>query len=359
MRHLRHFMKFTRKTISAIVLLLAVLLIILFHKWVIIQMHHTAAFFYVWRGDQAFKKGEFQQAIDKYKYAITLYPENSKAHYNLANIYVVYEDYDNAVESYEKALEANPDYLNARINLGIVLTQQIVDVDRAISEYKKAINTKPFIIKIPFIYDNKTQVWQSKAIAYYNLGLAYKSKSMLHRSNPQIVKDCLRNAAQSYRNSISIEPKSYEAHYNLGLTLQLLGINNDAIKEYCTAINLEPFNYEAHYNLAILLRQKCMYTESINELEKAGLLLDTRGDYYKTAYIYQVLNDVSQRAVSRRLSPKEYIDEKLEDSPSRTYNITYVHGKVVASDDLDKAIMENMRTCSVCKKTSNKNKSKK
>lgn len=345
----RRLKKLTLKTVSAIILILAVLIIALFHKWVVIQMYHTAAFYYVWQGDQEYKQGHFQQAINKYNHAVRLYPENYKAHYNLGNIYVVYEDYNSAVSSYEKALNSNPDYLNARINLGIVLTQQILDFNKAIDEYKKAISAKPFVINLPFIFNNGPSIKHSRAIAYYNLGLAYKSKSLLFRSDSLAARECLRLAAQSYRDSLKIEPNSYETHYNLALTMQLLGVYEESLKEYCKSIKLEPMNYEAHYNLAILLRQKFLYRESIKELEKAGLLLDARGDYFKTTYIYQILNEVSQRSAARRVTPYEYITEKLAESPSRTYNITYVKGKVVPTEDLDKAIMENMKTCSACK----------
>lgn len=344
--------RFVRNTTSIVIFLLAILLIFLYHKWVIVQIHHVQAFYIVWQADTEYKKGHFQKAIEKYTYAIKLYPEHYKANYNLGNIYVAYEDYNKAVEYYEKALIANPDYYNARINMGIVLAQKILDLDRAMVEYKKVINARPFLINIPFIYNNKTAVWHCKAIAYYNLGLAYKDKSLLYTFNSPTSRGYLRQAAKSYRDSISIEHNSYDSHYNLGLTMQLLGVLSDALQEYCKAINLEPMNYEAHYNLAILLRQKLLYTESINELEKAGLLLDARGDVNKTAYIYQILSDVSQRAAIKRLTPGEYISEKLKDTPSKTYNLVYVNGRVTATDDLDKAILENMKTCSACKNDS-------
>jgi len=312
-------------------------------------MYHATAFYYVWQADQAYKEGLFQEAIRKYNHAVNLYPEHYKAHYNLGNIYVVYEDYNSAVSSYEKALMANPDYLNARINLGIVLTQQILDIDRGINEYKKAINSKPFVINVPFIFNNKHHIWHSKAIAYYNLGLAYKSKSLLYKPDSMFVKECLKQAAQYYRNSIKIEPNNYETHYNLALTMQLLGVYSESLEEYCKAISLEPLNYESHYNLAILLRQRFLYQESLKELEKAGLLIDSRGDYFKTAYIYQMLNDINQRAIAKRSVQYEYITEKIGESPAKNYNITYLNGRVVLTENLDKAIMENMKTCPVCK----------
>lgn len=349
MINFRKFKRFTRKTVSAIVLIFAVLLIVLFHKWVLLQMYHTAAFYHVWQADEEYKKGNFQKAISKYSYAVKLYPEHYKAHYNLGNIYVVYEDYNSAVICYNQAITANPNYLNARINLGIVLAQQILDIDRAIIEYKKAINSKPFILNIPFIFNNKPSVWHSKSIAYYNLGLAYKNKALLYKSGSPEARNYLKLAAQCYRNSLKIIPDSYESHYNLALTMQLLGVYTESLQEYCKSINLQPLDYEAHYNLAILLRQRFLYRESINELEKAGLLLDARGDYFKTAYIYQTLNEVSQRAIARRSTPQEFIADKLGESPAKSYDITYVRGKVVPTEDLDKAIMDNMKTCSVCK----------
>ena len=341
---------FVRITVL-VILIAACLLGYAFRSSLKLQTKHALAYVYVYQGDDNYKKGKFQDAINSYNHALHLYPEHVKARYNLGNIYFAYEDYSSAVICYEEALRHSPDFINAHINLAILLAEHFFDFDRAIDEYQKVIDFKPLIIKIPYIYNNESYIVNGKTIAYYNQGLAYKAKSlMLGDDNPQS-RSYLRKAAECYKNSLELSPDKYDAHYNLGTTLHLLGNFKEAQKEYCKAINIDPLNYEAHYNLAILFRELKSYDDSIAELEKAGLLLDTKGDSYITRYIYDVLNEVYQKSVIK----KEYLSlvDKIsteaatpdKNSQKESSNITYINGKVVISDQLDRAMIENMKTC--------------
>jgi len=326
-----------------------VALILIFPNWFMTQGNHAVSFYYIWQGDVNYRQSHLQEAIDNYNIALKLYPEHVKGQYNLGNIYVAYEDYNSAVTCYEKALSVDPNYINARINLGIILSEQLTQADRAIIEYLKAVNSDGFAIKIPFIYDSDSSKKSDKAAAYYNLGLAYKAKSLLI-GNKDSARQYLLKAAESYRESLKLNQNIYRTHFNLALTLQLLGNFTEAKEEYCKAINLEPLRYEAHYNLAVLLKQESKYTESIKELEKAGLILDTNGDADKTQYIYQILNEVSQRAIAKKETPNKAVTGNNDKPQTPDNNITYLNGKVIATESLEKAIIENMRTCSVCKK---------
>lgn len=41
----------------------------------------------------------------------------------------------------------------------------------------------------------------------------------------------------------------------------------------------------------------------------------------------------------------EYLLEKFNEGPEAKIEITYLNGKLVASDELDKAILNNFKTC--------------
>ena len=99
--------------------------------------------------------------------------------------------------------------------------------------------------------------------------------------------------------------------------------------------------------MAILLREQKNFLDAILELEKAALIIDSEGDGFKTRYIYDVLNETSARLYAQ----DDYyeIKEKLDKDPIRSYEPTFVNGKIVASEELDKAMLRNMRTCGACK----------
>ena len=135
----------------------------------------------------------------------------------------------------------------------------------------------------------------------------------------------------------------YDSTYNLALAYHLIGNTQDAGKYYCKAINIEPMNYEAHYNLAILLRHLKLYKEAYKEIEKASLLISNKSSNSNTkTYVFDILNYMSQTLVMN--DDYKYLVEN-EGLQSPISGITYVNGKIVATDKLDKAMLNNFKTC--------------
>lgn len=289
------FKKTATKITAVIVLVLLILSVFVFWGWYEKQINKVRGYYYVYKGDKAYKKGKFQKAINNYNTGLRLYPGHAKARCNLGSIYVMYEDYYSASDSYAEALKYKPDFMLCRINLGIIESEKLSNYDIAIQHYDRAIRTKPRIFQIPFIYSNWKSTKQNRAIASYNKGLAYRGKSIFVGEKTYVSKQYLEKAKEAYKYTLKTLKKSYDTHYNLALTNQLLGNYREAGLEYCKAINLEPNNFEAHYNLAILLKDLGHYKEALIEFEKAGMLLDARGDSVKTGYIYDVMNEVNQR----------------------------------------------------------------
>ena len=325
-------MKLFGKKTSSIIFLIPILItigmVILFHNQASIYFKQVVAFYYVFKGDQDYQKRQYQNAINNYNYALQLYPEHSKAQYNLGNIYTTFEDFYSAIGCYEKTLNIQPNYINARINLGILLSEQIHDIDRAINEYINAVNSNPGKIKIPFLYDNSKYLKVSKAIAYYNLGLAYRAKSLLYGYDSISSRGFLMNAADNYKKSLEIEPNNYDARYNLALTLHILGNYSEALQEYCKAIKIAPLNYDVHYNLALLLKQMGRYQDSLQELEQASLILSAKGEIDKTQYVYQILGDVRLKANIKR--------EKKNRDKDKTDNQEVPFDEIIKSCDICK-----------------------
>ena len=145
-----------------------------FKDWYYIQGNKVIGFYYVNKGDKAYRKENYQKAIDYYKIA----PGHSRASCNLGNIYVSFENYYEAVNAYENALRFSPNFLVCRMDLGIILSEKMADYDKAIQEYGRIINSNPFTVNIPYIYNNKEMTQTNKGLAYYNMGLAYRGKAV-------------------------------------------------------------------------------------------------------------------------------------------------------------------------------------
>lgn len=312
------------------------------------QLDKIQGMYYVHKGDKAYRQWKLQKAIDYYNRALKLYPEHYTAWYNLGNIYVVYEDYYSATEAYEHAIKYNPKLVVARMNYGIISTEKLGDFDGAIDQYKEIINVKRKMLSIPFIFNNKKSTKANKGLAYYNMGVAYKQKSVYSGDEWEIKRQYLLKALDAYKNAIKILKKDYDTRYNLALTYHMLGDYHEAGMNYCKAIELSPMQYEAHYNLAVLLRHLKYYKESLDELEKAtSLITNSDGVTNRQMYVFDVMNDVTRTLISD--TDSKYLVEKIDEDPVNMKDVTYVNGRLVASESLDNAIVKNFKTCASAK----------
>ena len=361
------------KVTLVILILLSLLCVFFFWGWFERQIHKGIGMYYVHQGDKAYKKRQLEEAIRKYKIGLRHYPGHSLARCNLGNIYVKYEDYYSAVDEYAKALKYDPKYIVCRMNLGIVSAEKLVDYDTAIREYETILETKRFTFHIPFIFNSVKSTKDNKSIAWYNMGVAYRGKSLLMGEKTYLSDQYLLKAAECYKKALKRQKNVYDVNYNYAVVNYLLGNYKESGRAYCKAIEIEPMAFDAHYNYALLLQRIKKYPESLVELQKAALVGSGSNDPYISQYLFNVMLTVIEKyaAVSEDESgqhpemqygkqgfmPEELLKkdkrkphintEVIEDTDNplgRSY-ITYVNGKVVASGETDKFIKSSFSKC--------------
>ena len=109
-------------------------------------------------------------------------------------------EYEEALKSYDKAIELNPDDALAWSNKGAAL-DNLGKHEEAIKSYDKAIKINP---------DNEI-VWSNKGIALHKLGK-------------------YEEAVKPFDKALELEPDYVDAWYNKGCTLHKLGEYEEAIK---------------------------------------------------------------------------------------------------------------------------------
>jgi tetratricopeptide (TPR) repeat protein len=144
---------------------------------------------------------------------------NYLAHYNLGNLYSRQDKLAEAVQQYEAAVRAEPNYAEAQNNLGTVLLRQ-GRFDEAIAHHSAAVRIRP-----EYLY-------------YFNLANALAGAG---RS---------AEAITDYQQALRLDPNSSAAHHNLGLALQAEGKNEEAMAEFRAALRLQPDYESAEHNLA-------------------------------------------------------------------------------------------------------------
>ncbi|MEO8043149.1 MAG: tetratricopeptide repeat protein, partial [Acidobacteriota bacterium] len=96
-------------------------------------------------------------AIDFLKRANELQPDNYEVVVNLGNSYFDAGRYEDAEQTYSKALTKKPDDLNVRTDLGVTfLFRDSPNYDRAIQEFKRVLDSDP----------NQVQALQNLTVAY-------------------------------------------------------------------------------------------------------------------------------------------------------------------------------------------------
>ncbi len=340
--------RFFRKLFSKVtlIILICVIAVLAFFYWGWIEKQAMKAkgMYYIYKGDQAYSQDNMAKTLDYYLSGLRLFPEHYEAWFNLGNIYAVYEDYYSAVDAYEHAIEHNPKFVMARMNLGIVYSEDLGFFDEAIEQFDTITQLKILKLWIPFVYSNVKSVKGNRGLAYFNKGVAYRRKAMyLPMEKKYLAYQYLGDAIEAYSKALKILKKNYDVYYNKAVAHHLRGEYRDAGLEYCKAIDLEPMRFEAHYNLAVLLRSLNRYQDSISELEKAALLILETPDSssLQSAYIFNLLNEVSRKFITS----DEYYTQKLSEEPVGSISYTYVNGKVVADEEFDKAMLKNFKTC--------------
>lgn len=122
-----------------------------------ITLRPTYAEAQVGLGDAKAAKNEHEAAIGHYQKALAIDPLNARVHFSLAKIYYNEKGlYFEAVNAYQKAIDLDPYFVEARMGLGETYEEKGLYKD-AIAEYKKVI-----------------EVDAKHAAAHYNLALAYE-----------------------------------------------------------------------------------------------------------------------------------------------------------------------------------------
>ncbi len=360
------FKKTVPKVITGMLILVFLLSLFVFWGWYVKQVNKAFGLYYVYKGDKAYKAHKLEKAINYYKKGLEKYPEHSLARCNLGNIFVKYEDYFSAVEQYEEALKYDPKFIVCRMNLGIVSAEKLSDFDKAIREYQTILDTKRVVIHIPLIFDSVKSTRENKTIALYNMGIAYRGKSMLIGEKTHAADEYIQKAISCYKKALKRKKNSYNINYNYALANHIIGNYKEAGLGYCRAIELEPMVFDAHYNLAILLKRMGKLRESQEELEKSMLIANTQQNPFIAKYIFDVYSQVVEKSTAqndfkttkRGLAPESQVKEGMrtphivtdeienENDPLGINHITYIDGKVVVdSEESDKYLKKSFSKC--------------
>jgi tetratricopeptide (TPR) repeat protein len=148
-------------------------------------------------------------------------------------------DDDRATGLLQQALEANPDLIMAREELGDLYRKR-QNYQQASSQYEVAVKLDAYNFKI-----------------HYDLGLSYQFL------------DRLEDAVKAYLRAIALEPRDLNSNMNLGLVYLALGRPADALAQMKTAVDIDPHSSAAQCNLGIAFEANGEWTKAESAYRRA------------------------------------------------------------------------------------------
>ena len=238
---------------------------------------------------------EYEQAIASYDKALEIKPDYHEAWYNRGVALGNLGRLEEAIASYDQALEFKPDYHEAWNNRGIALLN-LGRFEQAIASYDRALEFKP----------DYHEAWHNRGIALRNLGR-------------------LAEAIASYDRALEFKPDFHEAWYNRGNALGNLGRLEQAIASYDRALEIKPDYHEAWNNRGVALGNLGRFEQAIASYDRAIKINSNYANtYYNKACCYGLQNNVElaienlQRAIN--------LDVKYQDMAKTDKDFEQIRG---------------------------------
>ena len=191
-----------------------------------------------------------EEALASYEQAVEIQPDYYTAWYNRGNTLGTLGRYEEALASYDKALAIKPDYDLAWFGRGYAL-DALGRLEGALASYDKALEINP----------DDDSAWYNRGNALNNLGRH-------------------EEAITSYDKALEINPDNDSAWHNRGMSLKNLGRHEEALLCFEQVLKIKPDDDLAWYNMACTYAVQNQIDLAIENLEKA-ILLDKK--YVKMA----------------------------------------------------------------------------
>ena len=179
---------------------------------------------------------------------------NSQAYYFKARLFKAKKDTVNAISSYQTAVEVDPNFYDAYIELALLMAEQRNDL--ADEYYKTAIQLRPRSIEVwynraMFLQENgyrKNEFFQQALNCYDtiakidgNFSTAFYNKGYVYCT---YLKEYTKGV-DNFSQAIKLFPSYFQAYYSRGVCYEKMGNKKLALADYEMALKIKPDYDEA------------------------------------------------------------------------------------------------------------------
>jgi arylsulfatase A-like enzyme/Tfp pilus assembly protein PilF len=268
-------------------------------------------------GNEYYRKRQFEQAIESYKRALTLKSDYDLVVINMANAYRQLGKDAEALVGYRRFMELDPKNAQIRYEAAQILVD-LGDFAQARAELQEALKLQPSMaaarnalgivaLKTGDVPGAEREIRAAIGLksdvrlAHFNLALLAEQRGDLSA------------AIDEYKREIQLYPASYKAQFNLGRLYEQVGDGSAQLDAYKTAIESNPNFAEGYLFLAKLYLDLGQQLDEAVRLAQKGLELAPTSEYaplghYVIADVYaregRAADSVRQAALGRALEAR-------------------------------------------------------
>jgi len=215
------------------------------------------------QGMDAFNKNEYAIAEQAFLQILSAKPDFADVQNKMGIIYKQTNRIELAVRAFEKAVELNPRYTEASLNLAVTLSdrgsyEKAREVFEKAAQFTEKAAAAPVADKTksmkpaldPFVKGKLADEHRRVGKLYYDMGL-------------------LDEAIDEYQKALRLAPTFADIITQLGIALRDQGKHNEAIKEFNRAIEINANFIPARLNLGITYYSQGFYGLAEEEWRKA------------------------------------------------------------------------------------------
>jgi protein O-mannosyl-transferase len=251
------------------------------------------------------RKGDAESALHEFKESLRFEPNDTRTFYNIGNMLVLLDRFDEAIEYYNRLLELKPNDADtygalASINTAKGQLGQAAELYRKGLRYNSgdAVLHKGFgllLLRTGRVDDAIKELEQaaklgSDSSVYCNLGIAYAAKRQMKTAmecyskairldpanaeahynfgNAYLVQNVPMAASMEYQEAILARPDYANAYCNMAAALMKMGRIDEAVSNFRRSVEIEPNNPDWNFNLASALAKKGLLDEAIEQMRK-------------------------------------------------------------------------------------------
>ncbi|ARM30552.1 tetratricopeptide repeat protein [Prosthecochloris sp. HL-130-GSB] len=206
------------------------------------------------RGLVLSKLKRYTEALECYDMAIAISEDFSSAWYNKANVLAITGRIEEAAECYAQTLEIEPGDINALYNIGIAY-EELERYEDAVNHYRRCVDIKP----------DFADAWFALACCYeaaeqYEPALEAVHQALEHMPGTldflQLKAEIhynmqeLPEALETYQDILSSDTESWQTWIDYAMVLRESGQYHESVEALETSLSLQPGSADAHFEIA-------------------------------------------------------------------------------------------------------------